>query len=86
MDEKIKIAPRSFNHIELDERRGILTKRSSHKEKLIEEIRWYLKIPKQLQYLTPRQFDYSLNSDSPFVSMEFYGYRTLHEFFVSAGR
>ena len=81
--EKIKVEPRSFNFMELDERRGILTKRSTHKDKLQAEIRWYLKLPKELRYLAPRIFDYSLSHDSPFVSMEFYGYRTLHEMLIS---
>lgn len=82
MNAQIKIEPRSFNFLELDEMRGLLTKRSLHKEKLIKEIFWYLKIPKQLRYLTPRIFDYSLADDSPFVKMEYYGYRTLHEIFL----
>ena len=38
MDEQIKISPRSFNFLELDEMRGILTKRSLRREKLINEI------------------------------------------------
>ncbi len=80
--EEIKIAPRSFNFMESDERRGILTKRSLYKNKLRAEIGWYLKLPKELRYLTPRIFDYSLDCDSPFVSMEFYGYRTLHELLI----
>ena len=79
MDEQIKVAPRSFNRIEIDEVRGILTKTSRHKEKLIDEIRWYLKIPKQLRCFAPRIFDYSLDGNAPFVKMEFYAYRTLHE-------
>ncbi|MBQ6297391.1 MAG: hypothetical protein IJK81_06830 [Selenomonadaceae bacterium] len=82
MEEQIKVAPRSFNFLELDEMRGILTKRSLHREKLINEIQWYLKLPKQLHYLAPRIFTYSLYSDSPYIQMEFYGYRTLHEIFL----
>ena len=84
MDEQIKVAPRSFNFLELDEMRGILTKRSLHRGKLINEIQWYLKLPKQLHYLAPRIFTYSLYSDSPYIQMEFYGYRTLHEIFLTA--
>lgn len=82
MSEQIKIEPRSFNFLELDEMRGILTKRSLNREKLITEIQWYLKLPKQLHYLAPRIFEYSLYSDSPYIQMEFYGYRTLHEIFL----
>lgn len=79
---QIKVAPRSFNQMEVDTMRGLITKKSLHADKLVEEILWYLKIPEQLKYLTPRIFDYSLNNVSPFVKMEFYGYRTLHEIFL----
>ncbi|MBR3050147.1 MAG: hypothetical protein IKI08_07470 [Selenomonadaceae bacterium] len=82
MDEQKKIEPRSFNFLELDEMRGILTKRSLRREKLITEIQWYLKLPKQLHYLAPRIFNYSLYIDKPYIQMEFYGYRTLHEIFL----
>lgn len=74
-----KVAARYFNFIEIDDMRGVLKKSSKNKEKLINEIRWYLKIPKQLQYLLPRIYDYSLDLESPYVKMEFYGYRTIHE-------
>ena len=83
MDEQIKVEPRSFNRIEVDEVRGILTKTSRRKEKLITEICWYLKIPKQLRCFAPRIFDYSLDGNAPFVKMEFYAYRTLHEMFLT---
>lgn len=76
---KTSVDARSFNTIRIDESRGILKKTSINKEKLINEIRWYLKMPGNLQYLLPRIYDYSLDFDVPYVSMEYYGYRTLHE-------
>lgn len=76
------VAARSFNSIEIDEQRGILKKRSENKEKLVNEIRWYLRIPNKLQYLLPRVYDYSLDLTAPYVSMEYYGYHTLHESLV----
>lgn len=86
MDEQTKVEPRAFNFLEVDAKRGLVTKRSTHKENLAAEILWYLKLPEQLNYLAPRIFDYSLDLDAPFVTMEFYGYRTLHEIFLSAIR
>lgn len=74
-----KVAARNFNLIDIDDKRGILLKRSKNKEKLIDEIKWYLRLPGNLQYLTPRIYDYSLDYNAPFVKMEYYGYRTLHE-------
>lgn len=76
------VAARSFNSIEIDEQRGILKKKSENKEKLVNEIRWYLRIPNKLQYLLPRVYDYSLDLTDPYVSMEYYGYHTLHESLV----
>lgn len=76
---KTMVAARSFNTIRIDERRGILTKKSENKAKLIDEIRWYLRMPGKLQYLLPRIYDYSLDMDCPYVTMEYYGYHTLHE-------
>lgn len=76
---KTNVAAREFNTILIDKERGILTKKSKNTEKLINEISWYLRMPKQLQYLLPRVYEYSLDFTEPFVKMEYYGYRTLHE-------
>ena len=78
----LPLKTRSFNHIRLDRRRGILTKTSEDKEKLIHEIEWYLKLPADLEYLHPRIFSYSLDSDNPYVNMEYYAYHTLHELYL----
>lgn len=76
---KANVAAREFNTILIDKERGILMKKSKNTEKLINEISWYLRMPKQLQYLLPRVYEYSLDFKEPFVKMEYYGYRTLHE-------
>ena len=74
-----KVAARVFNSISIDDARGILTKTSNNREKLVNEIRWYLRMPGDLQYLLPRIYDYSLDFSAPYVKMEYYGYHTLHE-------
>lgn len=79
---KTNVAARSFNEISIDEVRGILTKKSKNKSKLLNEIKWYIKMPSALQYLTPRIYDYSLAYETPYISMEYYGYQTLHESFL----
>lgn len=73
------VQARAFNTIHVDEARGILTKTSENREKLRSEILWYLRMPGPLQYLLPRIYDYSLDIQRPSVSMEYYGYSTLHE-------
>jgi len=79
---KTIVAARVFNSIEIDKDRGLLTKHSANQEKLIDEIKWYLKLPNQLQYLLPRIYNYSLDWSCPYVTMEYYGYNTLHEMLV----
>lgn len=79
---KTNVAARTFNSIDIDEDRGVLKKQSRNRDKLIDEIQWYLKMPAKLQYLAPRIYEYSLERNSPYVAMEYYGYNTLHEVFV----
>ena len=76
------VAARVFNTIEIDRDRGLLTKRSENRDKLIHEIKWYLKMPDALQYMLPRIYRYSLDWTEPYVTMEYYGYTTLHEMLV----
>lgn len=79
---KAAVRPREFNQIQIDTKRGILTKTSDNKNKLIDEIRWYLKLPDSIKYMAPRIYEYSLDIDNPFVSMEYYSYHTLHELYL----
>lgn len=76
------VAARVFNTIGIDKDRGLLTKRSENRDKLIHEIKWYLKLPDALQYMLPRIYRYSLDWNEPYVTMEYYGYTTLHEMLV----
>lgn len=79
---KTSVAARTFNSIDIDEDRGILKKQSRNRDKLIDEIQWYLKMPAKLQYLIPRIYEYSLDRNEPYVTIEYYGYNTLHEILV----
>ena len=81
-NSKIEVKSREFNHISIDKSRGILTKYSDEKEKFIGEIKWYLKLPSDVEYVCPRIFKYSLDYNNPFVSMEYYAYHTIHELFL----
>lgn len=79
---KTGVQARVFNTIEIDEARGILKKTSINKDKFINEIKWYLKLPNKLQYLIPRIYNYSIARENPYIEMECYGYNTLHELFL----
>lgn len=78
----LEVKAREFNHITIDKNRGILRKTSDEIEKFIGEIKWYLKLPADVEYVRPRIFDYSVSHTSPYVSMEYYAYHTVHELFL----
>ena len=73
---------RIFNSISIDESRGILTKKSKNKNKLIDEISWYRNLPNDLKYLSPRIYDYSIDPSNPFVKMEYYGYPVISDIYL----
>ncbi len=76
------VETRYFNEISINREKGTLIKKSIEIEKFSNEIKWYLKMPKELEYLIPRIFDYSLNYDNMFIEMEYYSYPTLHNLFI----
>lgn len=81
-NSNLEVKAREFNHITIDRQRGILRKSSDDKDKFIGEIKWYLKLPADLEYVRPRIFDYSTSYNQPYVSMEYYAYHTVHELFL----
>lgn len=76
------VEARFFNEISINKDKNILTKKSQEKEKLINEIRWFLTLPNNLQWITPRIYSYSLEWEQPKVSMEYYSYPTLHHLYL----
>ena len=81
-NSRLEVSAREFNHITIDRARGILYKSSDNKDKFIHEIKWYLKLPSDLEYTHPRIFNYSMHYSKPFISMEYYSYHTIHELFL----
>lgn len=82
-NSKLEVKAREFNHIDIDKNRGILTKTSDDKDKFIGEIKWYLKLPADVEYVRPRIFSYSTDYTNSYVSMEYYAYHTVHELFLN---
>ncbi|RXJ68990.1 hypothetical protein CRV08_06045 [Halarcobacter ebronensis] len=82
ISKKRLIQSRGFNSLEYDDLLGTITKRSQNKDKFINEIKWQLDLPKSLKVLSPRVLDYSLDSNEPFITMEFYSYPTLSEIWL----
>lgn len=83
-NSKLEVRAREFNHISIDKNRGILRKTSDDKDKFIGEIKWYLKLPSDIEYVRPRIFNYSTSFLNPYVSMEYYAYHTVHELYLYA--
>lgn len=79
---KKDVESRFFNTLDIDRRKGVITKTSQEKAKFLNEIKWYLKLPEELQWLAPRIFEYSLRYEQPFIKMEYYSYTTLHDVYI----
>lgn len=73
---------RFFNCVEIDECRGIVRKSSTNAEKLLNEMKWYMELPKGLRYIAPRVFDYSIAQTEPFMEMEYYSYPALNDVYL----
>jgi aminoglycoside phosphotransferase len=59
-----------------------ITKTSKQNNKLINEIKWFINLPKELKNFIPSIYDYSLNKESAYIKMEYLKSLTLHEAFV----
>ncbi len=73
---------RDFNSLEVDNAKGTIFKKSKNVEKFINEISWYLNLPKSIKYISPRVFDYSLDKKNPSLQLEFYGYPVLNDLYL----
>ncbi len=73
---------REFNELSIDSLFGVVTKRSRHVEKFLDEINYLRLLPSELSVLFPRVVDYSTDYRDPWLAMEYYGYPTLAEVFV----
>ncbi len=73
---------RDFNELSIDSVFGVVTKRSRHVEKFLDEINYLRLLPPDLAVLFPRVIGYSADYDDPWLTMEYYGYPTLAEAFV----
>lgn len=82
-NSRLEVKAREFNHITIDKNRGILTKTSDTVDKFIGEIKWYLKLPADVEYVRPRIFSYSTDYENPYVCMEYYAYHTIHELYLN---
>lgn len=73
---------RYFNSLKYNKTKGSITKSSLDNRKIIEEINWYLELPSEIKYVSPRMFSYSVEPNNAYVELEYYGYETIHEMFI----
>jgi hypothetical protein len=73
---------RFFNEVRIDAARGVVHKSSSNGAKLLQELKWYLALPRPLQYVSPRILDYCFTQERPFIEMEYYGYPALNDVYL----
>lgn len=76
------LGAREFNDIKIDEKHGLIYKSSEKKQnKILQEINYYIKLPKELKIYFPRLYDFSIGK-KVWYSIEYYPYKTLSEYFV----
>lgn len=73
---------RHFNGVSYDSLRGIITKSSNKKEKILNEAFWYQKLPTDLQIFTPRLLAVRDEEKTASYDLEFYGYPSLADMFT----
>lgn len=76
------INTRYFNSFYYNEQTNTISKQSQRSNKLLEEINWYIELPNDLQYLTPKILNYDLNPRCVSVDLEYYGYPNLGELYI----
>jgi hypothetical protein len=75
------LGTRECNHLDIDEMRGLITKRGRNRDKLLQEINYYHRLPKELTVYFPRMLESRLGKDVSYT-IEYYGYKTLSEYLV----
>lgn len=76
--KKELLQSRFFNYLELDEKNGIVTKKSQDISKLKNEINWYKLIPNKIKIITPKIIS-SKTNNKPNLVMEHIDFSTLSE-------
>ena len=81
LTKQFLLKARYFNSLQFDDLAEIVTKKSENKEKLINEINWYEKIPKEILKLVPKILDSNVY-DNPYIKLEYIKYPTLADIWL----
>ena len=79
--KRFLLKTRYFNSLQFDDLSENVTKKSENKEKLINEINWYKKIPKDISQLVPKILDSDV-SNNPYIKLEYIKYPTLADIWL----
>lgn len=83
---KTLINTRFFNQLQVHETKPLITKTSSNTARLHDEIRWYQALPRELLCFTPPIYDFSVSIEKISVTLEYYGYPTVGELYITGSR
>jgi hypothetical protein len=75
------LGTRECNDLDIDEMRGLITKRGRNREKLLQEINYYNRLPRELTAYFPRMLECQIGKEVSYT-VEYYGYKTLSEYLV----
>ena len=81
LTKQFLLKARYFNSLQFDDLAEIVTKKRENKEKLINEINWYEKIPKEILKLVPKILDSNVY-DNPYIKLEYIKYPTLADIWL----
>ena len=76
---------RAFNQLEINCMAGTVVKRSTHRQKLLDEIHYLRGLPPGLLSLFPRVVGYSVDAGDPWLETEYYRWPTLADEFLFRG-
>ena len=79
--KRFLLKTRYFNSLQFDDLSENVTKKSENKEKLINEINWYKKIPKEISRLVPKILESDV-SNNPYIKLEYIKHPTLADIWL----
>jgi hypothetical protein len=82
MRHDLSMGEREFNELNISRDSGVIRKYSRNTAKFVNEIAWYLKLPKDVTHVAPRVLDHSLDENKPYVDLEFYSYPSLSDLYL----
>ena len=81
LTKQFVLKARYFNKLQFDDLGENIVKTSTNNEKLVDEIKWYESIPKEISNLVPKILETS-TENNPFIKLEYVKHPTLSELWL----